>query len=272
MGRALYLSRTEAFDLWSAAQRQRRVIYALMLRNIRTRFFGSGLGYLLAILWPLSHILIVVAVLIAAGRSAPYGDSVALFVATGALPFMIVSYVSRFIMISVFTTRPLLAFPAVKIIDTLIAAAILETLATCCVTLTLIIIGWLAGINVVPNDPIEASYALGAAVLLGVGAGILNGVIALAVPFWMTGYALLIILLWMTAGIFFVPDSLPEVLREPLSWQPVLQTVEWMRSAYYDGYGGVLLDRRYVLGVGAGMIFFGLMLERAVRGHLLAAR
>jgi capsular polysaccharide transport system permease protein len=268
----LYLSGTETFDLWSAAQRQRRVLYALMLRDIRTRFFGSGLGYLLAIVWPLSHILIVVAILIAAGRSTPYGDSVALFVATGALPFMIFSYVSRFMMISVFMTRPLLAFPEVKILDTFIAAAVLETLATCCVTLTLIIIGWASGVNIVPHDPVEASYAFGAAVLLGVGAGVLNGVIALAVPFWMTGYALLIILLWMTAGIFFVPDALPEVLRNPLGWQPVLQTVEWMRSAYYEGYGDVLLDRRYVLGVGVGMLFFGLMLERAVRGHLLAAR
>jgi capsular polysaccharide transport system permease protein len=45
----VYLSNTEAYDLWSAARRQRRVLYALMLRNIRTRFFGNGLGYLVAI-------------------------------------------------------------------------------------------------------------------------------------------------------------------------------------------------------------------------------
>jgi capsular polysaccharide transport system permease protein len=268
----LYLSGTETFDLWSAAQRQRRVLFALMLRDIRTRFFGSGLGYLLAIAWPLSHILVVVAILIGVGRSAPYGDSVALFVATGALPFMIFSYVSRFIMISVFTARPLLAFPEVKLLDMFIAAAILETLAACCVTLTLIIIAWFAGINVIPHDIVQAFYAFGAAVLLGVGSGMLNGMIALAVPFWMTGYALLTIALWMSAGIFFVPDALPAILREPLAWQPVLQIVEWMRSAYYEGYGDVLLDRGYVLGVAVGSIFFSLALERAIRGHLLARR
>jgi ABC-type polysaccharide/polyol phosphate export permease len=92
----VYLSSSEGFDLWSAAKRQRRVLLALMLRNIRTRFFGHGLGYLIAIAWPLTHILIVVAVFTLLGRVAPYGDSVVLFIPTGTVTFM-----SCFMMISV---------------------------------------------------------------------------------------------------------------------------------------------------------------------------
>ena len=52
----MYLSGLESNDLWSAARRQRRVLFALMLRNIRTKFFGNGLGSLVAVAWPLSHI------------------------------------------------------------------------------------------------------------------------------------------------------------------------------------------------------------------------
>jgi capsular polysaccharide transport system permease protein len=268
----MYLSSLETYDLWSAAKRQRRVLLALMLRDIRTRFFGSGLGYLVAIAWPLTHVLIVVAVLIFAGRTAPYGDSIALFVATGALPFMTFSYLSRFMMISAFMTRPLLAFPEVKILDVLLAAALLETLAASCVTIGLLIIGCIIGIDVVPNDIVQAFCAFGAALLLGFGFGFLNGVIALAVPFWLTGYALLIIVLWMCSGIFFVPDALPATLRNLLSYNPVLQVIEWTRSAYYEGYGGIVLDRPYVIGYGCVMIFLGFLLERAMRGHLLAKR
>lgn len=243
-----------------------------MLRNIRTRFFGHGLGYLFYIAWPLSHILIVVAVLIGVGRSAPYGDSVALFVATGALPFMIFSYMSRFMMISVFMNRPLLAFPEVKILDVFIAAAVLEALAACCVTVALIVIAWFAGIDVMPTNIVQASYAFGAALLLGLGFGLANGVIALAAPFWMTGYALTIVVLWMISGIYFVPDALPEIVRNGLAWNPVLQSIEWMRSAYYEGYGGPILARGYTVGCGMGAVFLGLLLERAMRGHLLTAR
>jgi capsular polysaccharide transport system permease protein len=268
----LYLSNTDGFNLWSAAKRQRRVLFALMLRNIRTRFFGNGLGYLVAIAWPLTHILIIVGIYSSLGRAPPYGDSTALFVATGAVPFMVFSYLSRFMMISVLYARPLLAFPEVKILDVLIASALLEILAAACVTIVLIILAWAFNVDIMPRDIVQASYALGAAVLLGLGFGMLNGVLTLAIPMWFTGYALFTIVLWLTAGVFFVPDALPNTLREILAYHPVLQVIEWTRAAYYEGYGGLVLERPYPIAVGVGTLFLGLMLERAVRGHLLAIR
>jgi len=269
---AMYLSNNETYDLWSAAQRQRRVLFALMLRNIRTRFFGNGLGYLIAIAWPLSHILIIVAIYSVAGRAPPYGDSTALFIATGVVPFQIFSYLARFMMIAVMRNRPLLAFPEVKVLDVLLATALLEILAAACVTIVLIIIAWFVGIDIMPRDTVQAACAFGAAILLGLGFGLFNGVIALAIPGWFTGYALISICLWVTAGILFVPDALPSGLREILAYQPVLQVVEWTRSAYYEGYGGLVLDRPYVIGYACATIFLGLLLERAMRGHLLALR
>jgi capsular polysaccharide transport system permease protein len=268
----VYLSSSEGFDLWSAAKRQRRVLFALMLRNIRTRFFGHGLGYLVAIAWPLTHILVVLAMFTLFGRVAPYGDSVVLFIATGAVTFMTFSYLSRFMMLSVLMTRPLLAFPEVKILDVLVASALLETLAACCVTIVMIVLAWFAGVDVMPKDIVQAAYAFGTALLLGLGFGLLNGVIALAVPIWGTIYALAIIIMWATSSVVFVPDALPEGFRNALAYNPVLQTIEWMRSAYYEGYGDLVLDRGYAIGVGVGAVFLGLLLERAMRGYLLARK
>jgi capsular polysaccharide transport system permease protein len=268
----MYLSHSEAFGLWSAAGRQRRVLLAVMLRNIRTRFFGNGLGYLIAIAWPLSHILILVAILGATGRVPPYGNSLSLFVATGTVPFMIFSYLSRFMMYSVVLNRPLLSFPEVKVLDLLFASAILELLAASCVTIILIVIGWQFDVPLVPYNITQAAYAFGAAILLGVGFGVLNGVIALAVPVWLTANALITIVLWFTAGVYFVPDSMPEKIRAVLAYHPVLQLIEWTRSAYYEGYGGLILDRSYAIEFGVGSLFLGLALERAMRGHLLSHR
>ena len=73
----------------------------------------------------------------------------------------------------------------------------------------------------------------------------------------------------MASGVLFVPDALPEIARVPLSYNPVLHVVEWMRSAYYEGYGANILSRTYVLTWGATMLFLGLVLERLVRGRLL---
>ena len=243
-----------------------------MLRNIRTRFFGNGLGYLVAIAWPLSHILIIVTMYSLVGRVAPYGDSTALFIATGVVPFQIFSYLARFMMIAVMRNRPLLAFPEVKVLDILLGSALLEILAASCVTIVLLIIAWFIGMDVMPLNIVQAAYAFGSAILLGLGFGLFNGVVALAFPGWFTGYTLISIILWMTAGIFFVPDALPSSLRQILAYHPLLQVIEWTRSAYYEGYGGSVLDRPYVIGYACVTIFLGLVLERAMRGHLLAQR
>jgi capsular polysaccharide transport system permease protein len=272
MGISMYLSNTEGFDLWSGARRQRRVLYALILRNIRTKFFGHGIGSLVAVGWPLTHIIIIVILYGFLGRAAPFGDSTALFTATGVVHFQTFSYLSRFMMISVIRNRPLLAFPEVRILDVLLASAVLEILSACCVAIVFLVLAWFSGIDPMPRDIVEAVYAFGAAILLGLGFGLLNGVIALAVPMWLTGYSLVIILFWVSAGIVFVPDALPEPFRNALAYLPVLQVIEWMRSAYYEGYGTLVLDRWYVIEVGMWTVFLGLLLERAMRGHLLALR
>jgi capsular polysaccharide transport system permease protein len=243
-----------------------------MLRNIKTRFFGSGLGYLVAIAWPLSHILILVVVYSLMRRVPPYGDSITLFIATGVVPFLTFSYLSRFMMLSVIQSRQLLAFPEVKVLDMLYASALLEILAASCVTIVLIVIAWFFHVDAMPRDIVQAAYAFGAAILLGLGFGLLNGIIALAVPMWFTGYALFNIVLWVTSGVWFVPDALPDSVREVLAYHPVLQVIEWMRSAYYEGYGGLVLDRSYAITIACVSIFLGLVLERAMRGHLLALR
>lgn len=268
----MYLSNTEGYDLWSAFRRQRRVFYAVMLRNIRTRFFGNGLGYLLGIAWPLTHILILVGMFVVTGRAAPYGDSTTIFIATGVVPFMTFAYLSRMMMISLMRTRGLLAFPEVKILDLLLATALLEVLAAACVTIVLIIIGWFFGIDMMPRDIVQVACAFGATILLGLGIGLLNSVIALAAPPWFTGYALINLLLWFSSGVFFVPDALPAFAREALAYQPVLQAIEWVRSGYYEGYGGLVLDREYTVAFGVVTLFLGLLLERAMRGLILAKR
>lgn len=262
-------SRHHWFVPW---ERQGRVILAIMLRDIRTRFFGHGVGFLVAIAWPLAHILILLAIYAAAGRAAPYGDSAALFFATGLAPFMTFSYMSRFVMYSVLMNRPLLAFPAVKITDILFARILLEGLGACCMVITLAAILALSGVDVVPRDPVDASLAFGAALLLGAGYGIVNGILAMAMPTWATAYTLFIIVMYITSGVLFVPDALPESLRLAIMINPAVHLVEWMRSAYYEGYGTLVINKPYLMFCALSSLFGGLLAERAFRCLLLASK
>jgi capsular polysaccharide transport system permease protein len=247
---------------------QGRILHALMLRDIKTRFFGNEFGFLIALGWPLSHILILLLINAGLGRVAPYGDSAALWFATGIIPFMAFNYMARFIMMGVVLNRPLLSFPVVKIADILFARAIIEFLSAGLVVVIVLTIFWVIGIDFMPADIVQASLALLAMMLLGLGFGVINGIIAAAIPFWITGFMLSMVVFWLSSGILYVPDALPESVRAPLSYLPYLQGVEWMRSAYYEGYGSGILDKTYLVTFGAVALVIGLLCERLVRGKL----
>lgn len=255
--------------MMEAIRASRRAIGAVILRDVRTRFFNHGLGYLVAISWPLAHILILLGFYTVLGRFAPYGSSIELFFATALAPFMTWNYMSRFIMLSLVMNRTLLSFPAVKILDILFGRAALETLASIAMIALLVALALVAGIDPSPADIVEATGALGAALALGLGCGMLSAVIALLLPAWVTIYTLIVVAAYVCSGILFVPAALPASLGDTLAWLPTLHLVEWMRVAYYEGYPDRLLDRGYVLAWAGGTFFFALSLERALRGRLL---
>lgn len=247
---------------------QWRVVFALILRDLRTRW-GSTPAYVMTFLFPLVHIFVLVALWVAVGRVAPYGESNVLWFAVSMIPFIIFSYVSRFLLIHVLHSRVLLGFPIIKITDIIFSGVLIEIFNATIVVLVVIVILWFLGVNSYPADILEASKALLVSVLLGLGLGIANALIGIILPMWVTGYFLTIMLIWITSGILFLPSSIPEPLRDLLYYQPVVHLVEWMREAYYPGYNSVILDKTFVTGYSLLFISGGFAIERFARGRIL---
>ena len=78
----------------SALNIQLRVIFALLLRETRTTFGNSSLGYLWAILTPAVGVGLLVLIFSFASRQPPFGQSLALFFATGFLTYEFYSKLS----------------------------------------------------------------------------------------------------------------------------------------------------------------------------------
>ncbi len=111
-----------------ALAEKKNVMFAVMLRDMRSRFFNHGIGFLMVPLWPLVHILILLTIYTVMGRASPFGDNLLIFFATGLLPTLTFMYVSRGMAMSVISNRNMLSFPVVHIIDVMTARAILELL------------------------------------------------------------------------------------------------------------------------------------------------
>lgn len=247
---------------------QRNVLAALILRDVKTRF-GSAPGFLIAIAWPLTHILVLLGINVYFGRVHPYGESAVLWFAVSLTPFQIVAYVSRFMLKGLLNNRQLLGFPAINVIDILVSRVLIEIIVAACVVGSIVVILASLDVDFMPLDIPMAFGAFSSALMLGIGMGILNSIIAMMFPIWSTIFTLSLILLWLTSGAYFVPSTLNGTLQIYLSYHPMLHCIEWAREAWFSGYHSMLLDKAYVVTFGLFTICGGLVLERLMRGRVL---
>ncbi len=249
----------------AAAGVQGRVIGALVLREARTRYGRAQLGYLWALAEPVVLILTFVAVFKALGRPALYGDSLFLFFATGVLPYLAFRRVSSFVTHALEANRALLTFPVVRPLDTMIARAVLEAATVVLVALLIL------GVPIVmfdaesPARPLHMAGAFAVLMLLGFGSGVLNAAIIARFESWKAVEPMLARPMFFISGIFFLPDNLPERVREALVWNPILHGVEWMRYGYYFNYRASGLDTLYLVGWALLLTLIGLAAARAIR-------
>lgn len=246
---------------------QQRIIGALILRDMKTRFGRSHLSYLIAIAWPLLHMLGIMFVQLFTGRVVPIGTDLTVFAATGVLPYILCIYPARMMMLAIAANKPLLLFSIVKTTDMIIARSVLEFLTAFVVCLIFLFILFSSGTDLQPINTAEAIKAILTSVYLGISIGVLNAVLFMLFKFvWMVIFILLSILMYTTSGAFILSSSLSVEVRQILWFNPLFQSVEWLRSAYYEGYAESSLSRIYILGFATVCLFLGLVGERLFRG------
>jgi capsular polysaccharide transport system permease protein len=82
---------------------------------------------------------------------------------------------------------------------------------------------------------------------------------------WLKIWPSIIRLQYFTAGIFYVPQEMPYWLRDVLVLNPLLQCLEWFRTAFFDQYAPPWLDRGYAATLALAMVMIGFALEAALR-------
>lgn len=248
---------------------QIKVVGALILRDVGTRFGRRPIAYLMVLLLPVGQFVLTAGMWVILKRPVPLGSSNLVFFATGLLPFIVWTFPYRQIAMAVNLNRPLLYFSRVKIVDIMVARSILEVITGFVVILVLLLFVALMGEDISPRDPFMTFFALVAAMYFGVGFGMLNGLIAAVYQPWQLPMMLFSPLMWGLSGAMFMVNTIPSPYREWLALNPVLQCVEWIRESYYWDYRSEVLDRAYVLELSTIMIAMALLIERLMRGRVL---
>ena len=243
---------------------------AVLLQDMRTRFGRTYVSYLIAVAWPLGHILAIMGGYLLVNSFAPVGDDPAVFLATGMLPYILCLYPARQLAYALSQNRQLLNIPVLRPIHLIAARLVLElmTAALVCIIFYATLIA--SGIDIWPSNLQTAAEALCAALYLAIGLGFLNVVIvALFGPFALVGFILIMVGLYVTSGVYLPIRTVPEPTRSIMAYNPLVHLVEWMRSAYFASYDSSEISKTYVIGIASMALLLGLLGERFMRNKML---
>jgi capsular polysaccharide transport system permease protein len=239
-----------------------RTVMALVLREMSTTYGRSPGGYLWAVLEPIGAVLLLSLGFSLLLRAPSLGTSFLMFYATGYLPFGLYQNVSLAVTRSLRFSRPLLAYPGVTWVDTIIARFVLNTL-TQLMVFVVVTAGILALIDtraVIDMTPLLLGLA--SAALLGLGIGTLNCFLIGSFPLWENIWSIVTRPLFLASGIFFIYEDMPRAAQDVLWWNPILHVTGIVRTGFYPTYEADYVSHVFVLGtaaltLAAGLLFLG---------------
>lgn len=247
-----------------------RVVTALVVRNAVSRFGESRLGFVWILVEPALYVLIYVMAHTVLKAAIPFGDSAMLFILAGIFGFRMSRGVSKKAENAVAQNQPLLTYPLVRPMDTILAAFLLE------MTIWLIICAlFIAGLTIALDRtvivyPGELVACLLALFYFAFAFATFNAMVGALVPRYMMFINILNMPLMFLSGLFFLPSSFSPEVQWYLAWNPFLHCVEWFRTATYLDYQP-LLDKSYLISVSTILLAIGLTLERLLRNRIINA-
>jgi capsular polysaccharide transport system permease protein len=220
----------------SAFKIQRDVIYALLLRELSSRFGKSRGGFLWVLVEPIAHLMIPVTIFgFIRVRFVP-GVEYPVFLVFGFLPFLLFKAITLQIVNGVNTSQGLLSYRQVLLMDVFIAKAMSHAVIQA-IVFAIVITGLaLFGYDVLPARPLELAAVLVLTVSLAFGLGLVLAAIASIIPDTRAVITVMFMPLYFISGVLFPVTRFPDEYVRWMAINPVLHLVELCRATALPGY------------------------------------
>jgi len=250
---------------------QLRVIRALLMREVITRFGRHNVGVLWLIGEPMIFTLGVAALWSAAGMSHGAGLPIMAFAITGYSSVLMWRNSVGRTSSAIQQNLGLLYHRNVQVIDVFVTRILLEIAGATGSFIVLGLIFILGGWIPPPEDLLTVACGwfmlawFGIALALVVGAA--SAYSELIERLWHpTAY-----LLFPLSGAAFMVDWLPRSLQQAVLYLPMVNGVEMLRAGYYGSAVRTHYDVPYVIAICMAMTLFGLFLVRDAARHVEVA-
>jgi len=252
-------------------QIQKSVVFALFLRELKTRFGAYKFGYVWLILEPMAHVIVMSVIFSFIRGRTLSGVDYPVFIVTGIVPFLMFKNIALRVMDGVDSNRALFAYRQIKPLDTFVARTLLDAfLAFAVAALILVGMAWV-GLKVPFWDPFGVIAMMVILALMGLGLGMVLCVSTHYLPEAKTFVRLVFLPLYLLSGVIFPITIVPHEYLHFLLWNPLLHGIELVRGAFFDQYRVVQgISLLFVIMSTLVILFLGLAWYRNKRHELLA--
>jgi capsular polysaccharide transport system permease protein len=239
---------------------QRRVIGALLLREVITRYGRHNIGFVWLFVEPMLFTLGVTALWTVLKATHGSSLSIAAFALTGYSSILLWRNCSSRVVHAIAVNHSLLYHRNVRALDVFMARVILEV---CGATTSLIVLTVVFSLVGLMNPPVDLLTVIGGWALLAWFAVALSLVVGAASErselvdrVW----HILTYLMFPLSGAGFMVDWLPRVARDLIYWVPMVHGTEMVRHGFFGTVVRTYEDPIYFAAVNVVLSLFGLAL------------
>ncbi|RIY32873.1 sugar ABC transporter permease [Psittacicella hinzii] len=247
---------------------QGRVLKALILREIITRYGRKNIGFMWLFVEPLIMTLLI-ALLWGELRAGSFSNlNIIAFTITGYPLMMMWRNAANRAVGSIDANISLLYHRNVKVVDTVLARMILElcgaTIAQIVIMVALITLGVIG----YPDDIFYMLLAWFLMAMFAIGLGLIITSIANKFEAFGKIWSTFSFLLMPLSGVFFFLNSIPENFRSYLSWLPMIHGTEMFRHGYFGASVITLENPYYLFFCDLVILMFGLVAIRVISRNI----
>lgn len=260
----------EQTSLRESFQIQWRVLKALLLREIITRYGRKNLGFLWLFVEPFMMTLVIVLMwhFFRADRFSTL--NIVAFAITGYPLLMMWRNASKRAIGAIDANMALLYHRNVRPLDTLFSRMTLEimgaTVAQILMLAFLVMIGWIE----MPNDVLYMLFAWFLMALFAISLGLIICSLAYYLEFFGKIWGTLTFLMFPISGAFFLVTSLPSNAQSMLLWFPMIHGTEMFRHGYFGSSILTMESPSYLLASDLVMLLIGLLMVRSFSNRINA--
>ncbi|KRC11410.1 hypothetical protein ASE23_23430 [Rhizobium sp. Root73] len=240
-----------------------------MIREVRLRnkkhAFSQLFDLMEAVVFIVAHFIIFKFL----GRHLLIGDSLLLFITTGIFPILFFRTISIRAASAMESAKSVTVIPLVEALDFAISRALVEF-----ISYGLIFIAFFAMISVLELSRYAIPFNVVAIVqftililLFSFGLGLVNSYLIYMFPLWKFIWGGISRTQIFMSGVFFIPEYMPPVIKNILSYNPLLHFVALFRTGFYSTYPTHMLSMNYILQWTFGVLIIGLSAERMLRNQ-----